>query len=349
MFSFFFFFFLETSTSTNITDEYDNVPKEDYGHYRVAYHNALKTLERWSYPLHSGNYFIPLVTPFRQSSILLYCLDRESFICYDSQSLLSLPTIIKWRGIRPSAVYWFDEMNMLFIACRTHIFGCFIDEDLEDNQRIYIRIPVEQASTWSDTQGQLCWPTFITCGGGIDRILYAYWTDSPNTNITSIIYYQIQGNNHLIKSRFSLDGRLRAIHSTLSISRLALLIEQASASCTYLEVRTLKEFSLLTRFELRTLYEQFRYGSCLTNLLFHSNRYIFCDHKQNQLWHVNGETGDIQVKHLKEPIYAVMCLLDGTIGMLIGLPMRFDFLYDSNDTGILLRDLFRPDEETFEV
>jgi hypothetical protein len=346
------YFLLETSTSTNLTDEYDNIPKEDYGHYRVSYHNSLKSLERWNYPLHSGNYFIPLVTSYRQSSVLLYCLDRESFICYDSQSLLSLPTIIKWRGTRPSAVYWFDEMNMLFIACRTHIFGCYIDEDMEENQRIHIRIPVEQTSTWSDTQGQLCWPKFLTCGGGIDRLLYAYWTDILNTNATpstSFIYYQIQGNNSLMKSRFLIDGRLRALHSTLATYRLGLLIEQLTNQYTHLEIRTLKEFSLLAKFELRTIYEQFRYGSCLTNLLFNSNSYIFCDHKQNQLWHVNGNTGEIQVKHIKESIYSVICLLDGTLAILLGSPMRFDFLYDSNDTGILLKDLFHEEEESIEV
>ncbi|CAF4152930.1 unnamed protein product, partial [Rotaria sp. Silwood1] len=40
-----------------MTDEYDNVPKDNYGHYRVSYQDTLrsplKTLERWSYPLHA--------------------------------------------------------------------------------------------------------------------------------------------------------------------------------------------------------------------------------------------------------------------------------------------------------
>ncbi len=243
-------------------------------------------------------------------------------------------------------------MNMLFIACRTHIYGCYIDEDIYENQRIYIRIPVEETSTWSDTQGQLCWPKFLTCGGGIDRLLYAYWTDILNktaTPSTSFIYYQIQGNNYLIKSRFLLNGRLRALHSTLSTYRLGILIEQISTQCTYLEIRTLKEFSLLSKFELRTIYEQFRYGCCLTNLLFNSNSYIFCDHKQKQLWHINGDTGDIKVKHINDSIYSVICLLNGTLTILLGLPMRFDFLYDPNDTGIILKDLFHDDQESFEV
>ncbi|CAF0783343.1 unnamed protein product [Adineta steineri] len=344
-----------TSTSTDITDEYDNVPKDDYGEYRVSYHNALKAplinLEKWSCPLGFGNYFIPLSTPYRQSSLLLYCLDRESFICYDSQSLLSLPTVIKWRGTRPSAVYWFDEMNMLFVACRTHIYGCYLDEKVPDSQRINIRIPVEQTSTWSDTQGHVCWPNFLTCGGGIDRLLYAYWTDVVNKNATpstSFIYYQIQGNSFLIKSQFLIDGRLRALHSTLSTGRLGLLIEHITNQCTHLEIRTSKEFSLLAKFELRTAYEQFRYGCCLTNLMFNSNSYVLCDHKQQQLWHVNGDTGDIKVKHMNESIYSISCLLDGTLAMLTGTPMRFDFIYDPNDTGIILKDLFH-EEESIEV
>jgi hypothetical protein len=55
------------------------------------------------------------------------------------------------------------------------------------------------------------------------------------------------------------------------------------------------------------------------------------------------------VKHIKESIYSVICLLDGTLAILLGTPMRFDFLYDSNDTGILLKDLFRQEEESIEV
>jgi hypothetical protein len=313
----------------------------------------MKTLERWSYSLQSGNYFIPLLTPYRQSSILLYCLDRESFICYNSQSSASLSTVIKWRGTRPSAVYWFDEMNMLFVACSTHIYGCYVDEDIAEYQRIQIRIPVEQTSTWSDTQGQLCWPKFLTCGGGIDRLLYAFWAD-PESKIsstgiaTAFIYYQIERNNYLIKSRFSLDGRLRAMHSTLSTYRLGLLIEQQSNQGCHLEVRTLRDFALLSKFELRTTFEQFHYGCSLTNILFNSNSYLLCDHKQKQLWHVNGDTGDMKVKHMKEPIYSVACLLDGTFTSLIGVPMRFDFVYDPNDAGIILTDLFTQ-EESFEV
>jgi hypothetical protein len=354
---FVFVYYIETSTSTNATDEYDNVPKEDHGHYRVSYHNALKSspknLERWSYSLHAGNYFIPLLTSYRQSSLLLYCLDRESFICYDAQSLLSpsSPTIIKWRGTRPSAVYWFDEINMLFVACRTHIYGCYLDEDIHENKRIQIRIPIEQTSTWSDTQGQLCWPKFLTCAGGIDRLLYAYWTDILNksaTPSTSFVCYEIQGNNYLIKSRFFLDGRLRALHSTLSTYRLALLFEQISNQCCYLEIRTLKDFSLLSKFELRTTFEQFHYGCSLTNILFNSNSYLLCDHKQKQIWHVNGDTGDIKVKHMNESIYSVTCLLNGTLAILVGLPMRFDFIYDPNDSGMILKDLFYK-EESFEV
>ncbi len=243
-------------------------------------------------------------------------------------------------------------MNMLFIACRTYIYGCYLDDDIHENQRIHIRIPIEQTSTWSDTQGQLCWPKFLTCGGGIDRLLYAYWTDTLDKNApltTSFIYYQIQGNNYLIKSRFFLDGRLRALHSTLSTHRLGLLMEQIPDQCSHLEIRTLKEFSLLAKFELRTVFEQFRYGCCLTNLLFNSNSYILCDHKQKQLWHVNGDTGDIQVKHINESIYSIICLLDGTLAILLGLPMRFDFIYDPNDTGIILRELFHEKEESFEV
>ncbi|CAF0932381.1 unnamed protein product [Rotaria sp. Silwood1] len=345
---------VETSTSTNMTDEYDNVPKDNYGHYRVSYQDTLrsplKTLERWSYPLHAGNYFIPLFTPYRQSSLLLYCLNRESFICYNSQSLLSLPTMIKWRGTRPSAVYWFDEMNMLFVACCTHIYGCYLDEDIQENQRIQIRIPIEQTSTWSDTQGQLCWPKFLTCGSAINRLLYAYWTDMLNKNAppsTSFIYYQIQEKESLIKSRFLLDGRLRALHSTLSTRRLGLLIEQLPNQCTYLEIRTLEEFSLLSRFELCTTFEKFRYGCCLTNMT-NSNSYILCDHKQNQLWYVNGDTGDIKVKRINESVYSVICLLDGTLTTLLGSPMRFDFIYDPNDSGIIVKDLFH-DDDSFEV
>jgi len=312
----------------------------------------LKRLERWSSLIHSGNYFIPLLTSYRQSSILLYCLERQSFICYDSQSLLSLPRTIQWRGTRPSAVYWFDEMNMLFIACQSNIFGCFVDEDIPENQRIHIRIPIEQTSTWSDTQGELCWPKFLSCGNGTDRLLYAYWTDllSPHASTTtSFIYYQIQGSQFRIQSRYLIDGRLRALHSSLSTYRIGLLIEQISSQCTYLEIRTLKEFSLLSKIELRTLYEQFRYGSCLTTLFTNSNSYIFCDHKQNQLWYVNGDTGEMKVKQLKEAIYSVCYLLDGTLALIIGTPMRFDFLYDSNETGIILKELFYDDQESFEV
>ncbi|CAF0859347.1 unnamed protein product [Rotaria sordida] len=345
---------IETSTSTNMTDEYDNLSKDNYGHYSVSYQDtlrsSLKNLEKWSYPLHAGNYFIPLFTPYRQSSLVLYCLNRESFICYNSQSLLSLPTIIKWRGTRPSAAYWFDEMNMLFVACCTHIYGCYLDEDIQENQRIQIRIPIEQTSTWSDTQGQLCWPKFLTCGSTINRLFYGFWTEMLNKDAppsTSFIYYEIQGKDYLIKSRFSLDGRLRALHSTLSTQRLGLLIEQLPSQCTYLEIRTLEEFSLLAKFELRTIFEKFRYGCCLTNIL-NSNLYILCDHKQNQLWYVNGDTGDIKVKHINESIYSVICLLDGTLAILLGSPMRFDFIYDPNDSGMVLKDLFR-EEESFEV
>ena len=312
------------------------------------YHKALKNLERWSYPLHSGNYFIPLLTPYHRSSLLLYCLHRQSFICYDSQSLLSLPTIIKWRGSRPSAVYWFDEMNMLFVACRTCIYGCCLDEDIQENQRIQVRIPVEQTLTWSDTQGELCWPKFLTCGNAINRLLYAYWTDMLNKNVTpstSFIHYQIQGNEYLIKSQFCLDGRLRALHSTLSTCRLGLLIEQLNDEYIHLEVRTLKGFSLLAKFELRTMFEQFRYSCCLTNLL---NSYILCDHRQKQLWYINGNTGDIKVKHMNESIYSVVCLLDGTLAILLGSPMRFDFIYDPNHSGAILKDLF-DDQESLEV
>lgn len=346
---------IETSTSTNITDDYDNVPKDDYGLYRVAYQDTLrspiKSLQQWSYPLHSGNYFIPLLTPYRKSSLMLYCLNRESFIGYNSQSLLSLPTIIKWRGTRPSAVYWSDDMNMLFVACRTHIFGCYLEEEIKDQQRIQVRIPVEQTTTWSDTQGHICWPKFLTSGGGIDRILYAYWTDiTAKTTIasTSFIYYQIQGSNHSIESRFFLEGRLRALHSTLSTSRLGLLLEQLSAQCTYLEVRALEQFSLIARFELRTTFERFRYGCCLTSAPFDLNSYILCDHKQHQLWYINSGTGDIKVKQMNESIYSIICLLDGTLAILLGSPMRFDFLYDPNDTGIILKELFH-EEESFEV
>ncbi|CAF0901098.1 unnamed protein product [Adineta ricciae] len=346
---------LETSTSTDVTDEYDNVSKADCGQYHVSLHNASKTplinLEKWSYPLGFGNYFIPLLTPYRQGSLLIYCLNREAFVCYDSQSLVSLPTTIKWLGTRPSAVYWFDEMNMLFVACRTHIYGCYVDDKVPDTQRIHIRIPIEQTTTWSDTQGHLCWPNFLTCGGATDRLLYAYWTDTVNktaTPSTSFIYYQITGNNFLIKSQFLIDGRLRALHSTIETQRLGLLIEHITNQCTHLEIRTAKEFTLLAKFELRTTYEQFRYGCCLTNLFFTSNSYILCDHKQQQLWHVNGDTGDIKVKHMNEPIYSVTCLLDGTLAMLTGTPMRFDFIYDPNDTGIILKDLFH-EEESIEV
>ncbi|CAF0973422.1 unnamed protein product [Rotaria magnacalcarata] len=346
---------IETSTSTNMTDDYDNVPKDNYGRYRVSYQNTvrtpLKSLERWSYPLDAGNYFIPLLTPYRQSSLLLYCLDRESFICYNSQSLSSLPTTIKWRGARPSAVYWFDEMNMLFVACRTHIYGCYLDENIHEDQRIQVRIPIEQTATWSDTQGQLCWPKFITCGNRIDRLLYAYWTDILNKHTipsTSFIYYQIQGNHYSIKSQYLLDGRLRALHSTLSTYRLGLLIEQLQTQCTYLEIRTLEEFSLVAKFELRTTFERFRYGCCLTNLSLNSNSYMLCDHKQKQLWHVNGGTGDIKVKHVNESIYSVICLLNGTLAILLGSPMRFDFIHDPNDSGRITNDLF-PEQESFEV
>lgn len=52
---------------------------------------------------------------------------------------------------------------------------------------------------------------------------------------------------------------------------------------------------------------------------------------------------------MKESIYSIICLLNGTISILTGLPMRFDFFYDPNDTGIILKELFRQDEETFEV
>lgn len=338
-----------------MTDDYDNVPKNNYGRYRVSYpktqRTTLKHVERWSYPLHAGNYFIPLLTSYRQTCLLLYCLDRESFICYDSQSLLSLPTTIKWRGTRPSAVYWFDEMNMLFIACRTHIYGCYVDEDVKEDQRIQVRIPVEQTATWSDTQGQLCWPKFITCGNGIDRLVYAYWTDLINkhaTPSTTFIYYQIQGNSYSLKSQYFLDGRLRALHSTLSTCRVGLLIEQISDHCTYLEIRTLEEFSLLTKFELRTTFDRFRYGCSLTNLLLNSNLYVLSDHKQKQLWHVNGDTGEIKVKHMNESIYSVVCLLDGTLAILLGSPMRFDFIYDPYESGKILKDLFS-EPESFEV
>ena len=125
---------IDTSTSTNGTDEYDNVPTENYGHYHVSYHQSLKAplrmLERWSCSLESGNYFIPLLIPYRQSSLIMYCLDRESFFCYNaraSTSLLASNTMIKWRGTRPSSVYWFDQMNMLFIACSTYIYGCYLE------------------------------------------------------------------------------------------------------------------------------------------------------------------------------------------------------------------------------
>ncbi|CAF5115098.1 unnamed protein product, partial [Rotaria sp. Silwood1] len=146
---------------------------------------------------------------------------------------------------------------------------------------------------------------------------------------TSFIYYQIQEKESLIKSRFLLDGRLRALHSTLSTRRLGLLIEQLPNQCTYLEIRTLEEFSLLSRFELCTTFEKFRYGCCLTNMT-NSNSYILCDHKQNQLWYVNGDTGDIKVKRINESVYSVICLLDGTLTTLLGSPMRFDFIYDPN-------------------
>jgi hypothetical protein len=339
------------------TDEYDNVPNDDQGHYRVAFHHALKMswkpLERWTCSLDSGNYFVPLLTSYRQNSLIIYCLDRQSFVCYNARSLLSLTkTMIKWCGSRPSAVYWFDEMNMLFIACSTHIYGCYLDEDIVEHQRIQIRIPIEQTSTWSDTQGQLCWPKFLTCGGGLDRLLYAYWneTDMKTTNRTQtlFIYYEIERKNYSIKSRYNIDGRLRAMHSTLSTYRLGLLIEHPSNECCQLQVRTLRDFTLLTKFELRTRCEQFQYGCCLTNILFNSNSYLLCDHKQNQLWHVNGDTNEIKVKHMNEPIYSVACLLDGTLAVLMGSPMRFDFIYDPNDAGIILRDLFNQ-EESFEV
>ena len=242
-------------------------------------------------------------------------------------------------------------MNMLFVACSTHIYGCYLDDIVHDNQRIHVRIPVEQTSTWSDTQGHLVWPKFLTCGGGLDRLIYAYWTDLSNKNATAsttFIYYQIKGNNYLIKSQFIIDGRLRALHSTLSTFRLGILIEHITNQCTHLEIRTLKEFSLLAKFELRTTYEQFRYGCCLTNLLFNSDSYILCDHKQQQLWYVNGSTGDVKVKHMNESIYSIICLLDGSLAMLIGTPMRFDFIHDPNDTGIVLKDLFH-EKESIEV
>ncbi|CAF1529999.1 unnamed protein product, partial [Adineta ricciae] len=38
----------------------------------------------------------------------------------------------------------------------------------------------------------------------------------------------------------------------------------------------------------------------------------------------------------------------GTLAMLTGTPMRFDFIYDPNDTGIILKDLFH-EEESIEV
>ena len=302
--------------------------------------------------MESGNYFIPLLIPYQQSSLIMYCLDRESFFCYNarsSTSLLSSNTMIKWRGTRPSAVYWFDQMNMLFIACSTHIYGCYLDEDISDDQRFQIRIPIEQTSSWSDTQGQLCWPKFLTCGGGIDRLLYAYWTEKENSTTTSFTYYQIDRKNYTMRSQHSLEGRLRALHSTLSAYRLGLLVEDVSNQSCHLEIRTLRDFLLLSKFELRTTFEQFHHGCSLTNVPFNSNAYFLCDHKQKQLWYVNGETGEMKVKHMSEAIYSVSCLFDGTLALLVGSPMRFDFIYDPNDCGLILGELFHTDEESFEV
>ena len=311
--------------------------------------SPLRSLERWSQLLHAGNYFIPLLTCYRQRSLLLYCLDRQSFLCYHSQSVVASPTIIKWGGTRPSAVYWFDEMNMLFVACSTHIYGCYLDEEIYEYQRTQIRIPVEQTSTWSDTQGQLCWPKFLTCGGGVDRLLYAYWTDllqsATATLTTTFIYYEIERQSHSIKARYSLDGRLRALHSTLSTFRLGLLLEHVCNQRCQLEIRTLRDFTLLSTFDLRTAFEQFHYGCCLTNTLVDSNSYLLCDHKQRQLWHVNGDTGDIRVKQTREALYSVACLLDGTLTILIGSPMRLDFIYDPNDTGRIVHDLFQQKDD----
>ena len=113
--------------------------------------------------------------------------------------------------------------------------------------------------------------------------------------------------------------------------------------------RTLRDFLLLAKFELRTTFEQFHHGCSLTNVLFNSNAYFLCDHKQKQLWYVNGETGEMKVKHMSEAIYSVSCLVDGTLALLVGSPMRFDFIYDPNDCGLILGELFHTDEESFEV
>jgi hypothetical protein len=123
--SMFMYFLSETSTSTDVPNHYDNLPSENHGFYHVSYHQALKSawkpLERWQCALESGNYFIPLLSPYRQHSLLVYCLDREAFLCYDSQATAHAASVIKWRGERPSAVYWYDELNMLFIASKTHM------------------------------------------------------------------------------------------------------------------------------------------------------------------------------------------------------------------------------------
>ena len=59
---------------------------------------------------------------------------------------------------------------------------------------------------------------------------YAYWTDKENSTTTNFTYYQIDRKNHSIRSQHSLEGRLRALHSTLSTYRLGLLVEHASNS-----------------------------------------------------------------------------------------------------------------------
>jgi hypothetical protein len=134
----------------------------------------------------------------------------------------------------------------------------------------------------------------------------------------------------------------------LSSFRVALLIENLSSQGCHLEIRTLRDFIFLSKFELRTSLEQFHYGCSLTSLPLNSNSYLLCDHKQQQLWHVNGDTGDLKVKFIREATYSATSLLDGTLTLMVGTPMRFDFLYDPNDVGAIRKELF-DSEESFEV
>ncbi|CAF1655025.1 unnamed protein product, partial [Didymodactylos carnosus] len=166
-------------------------------------------INHWSCELMCGNYFISLITLCKTNSILLYCLDKEQFICYDMSSI-GQTVSIEWRGTRPYSIYWYDELKMLFVACQTHIYGCYLNlfGDKYYRDRILCRIPIDNGYSHFDSRGEQCYPRYLTSLSN-SRLLYAYWKTKYET---VLVYYRTE--DWTIICHYFIDGRCRALCST---------------------------------------------------------------------------------------------------------------------------------------